>query len=329
MNLKAIALLSGGLDSMLAIAIVKEQGIEIEAVNFQTMFGCCKEDARRAAYDLGVKFSVLKVGDDYLKVIQKPKYGYGRGVNPCVDCRIYMFLAAKQYMEEAGASFMITGEVVDQRPMSQKVGDLRIIDRDCGLEGKILRPLSAKLLPETEAERLGLVDRSKLYDIHGEWRKPLLDLAVKYGIENPPAASAGCALTSPDFAKKVRDVFRHHKDYNRWEFEILKIGRHFRLNSKTKAVISRNHTQNEYLENLRPAGTALLTCGNFGGPHALVIGPAETAEFEKAAGLMLRYSKKPLPVFCEIAIRRDGHTEIMSVPASQIEEQELERLRIV
>lgn len=329
MKPKALALLSGGLDSMLAIAIVKEQGVEIEAVNFQTMFGCCKEDARRAAYDLGVKFTVLKVGDDYLKVIQKPKYGYGRGVNPCVDCRIYMFLAAKQYMEETGASFMITGEVLDQRPMSQKLGDLYKIDRDCGLEGKILRPLSAKLLPETEAEKLGYVDRSKLYDIHGEWRKPLLELAAKYKIENPPSASAGCALTSPDFAKKVRDVFRHHKDYSRWEFEVLKIGRHFRVGPKTKVIVSRNQTQNEYLENLHPEGTSLLTCGNFGGPHALVVGPAENAGLEKAAALMLRYSQKTLPVFCEIEIRRNGTVETMSVPASQMEEQELERLRIV
>ncbi len=189
MKPRAIALLSGGLDSMLAIAILKDQGVEIEAVNFQTMFGCCKEDARRAAYDLGVKFTLLKVGDDYLKTIQSPKYGYGRGMNACVDCRIYMFFAAKKYMEAAGASFMITGEVLNQRPMSQKESDMRIIERDTGLEGKILRPLSAKLLPETEPERLGIVDRARFYEIQGTSRKFLLELAGKYGIKDPPAAS--------------------------------------------------------------------------------------------------------------------------------------------
>ncbi|MBI3313769.1 MAG: 7-cyano-7-deazaguanine synthase [Candidatus Omnitrophica bacterium] len=331
MKIKAVALLSGGLDSMLAIAIVKEQGIEIEAVNFQTIFGCCKDDARQAAHMLGVSFTLLSVQDDYLNMVEKPKYGYGKGINPCVDCRIYMFRTAKKFMEQTGASFLISGEVLDQRPMSQKKRDFEIIEADAGLKGRILRPLSAKLLAPTEMEKEGVVDRERLYAIHGRSRSELLRLAQKYGIENPPMPSAGCALTSPAFGKKVRDVFRHHPGYSRWEFEILKIGRHFRLDRQTKVVISRNHDQNNYLEALHPEGTALLISKNFGGPHALLIGNNSEENRRKAVSAMLRYSQKPLPEICEIVVKGPGGNETVLYfsPAGEIPEAELESLRIV
>lgn len=303
MNKKAVALLSGGLDSTLAVCLVKEQGIEIEAVNFQTMFGCCKDDARRAAARLGVGFTLLKVGEDYLRTIERPKYGYGRGMNACVDCRIYMFHLAKRLMENVGASFLISGEVLGQRPMSQKMRDFRAIEKDCGLEGKIVRPLSAKLLPVTEPERAGILDRAKFFGVQGRSRQLLLELAAKYGIDNPPSPSAGCALASPEFAKKVKDIFDHHPAYERWEFEILKIGRHFRLSPQSKLIVARNHDQNEYLERLHPNQTALLSCENFGGPHALLVGNRGAEILEKAGRIILRYAQKPLPAVCRIQIR--------------------------
>ncbi len=327
MNKKAAVLLSGGLDSTLAVCILKEQGIEIEAIYFQTMFGCCKEDARQVARRLGVPFTMLKVADDYLRVIEKPKYGYGKGVNPCVDCRIYMFQAAKKFMTETGASFLVSGEVLDQRPMSQKMNDLKNIERNCGLEGLILRPLSAKLLPPTEPEKQGIVDREKLFGIHGRSREKLLELAEKYGIENPPMPSAGCALTSPLFAKKVRDVFRHSPDYERWEFELLKIGRHFRLDLNSKVIVARNHDQNEYLEIIQPQGTTLLRCKNFGGPHALVIGENGPETLQKAAALMLRYAGKTLPALPEIEWRGTEEWKVFNAEKT-IEEAQLEELRI-
>ncbi len=328
MNKKAVALLSGGLDSTLAICLLKEQGIEIQAVYFQTMFGCCKDDARRVAYELGVPFNLLKVGDDYLKVVENPRYGYGRGVNPCIDCRIYMFHLAKEFMENIGASFLISGEVLDQRPMSQKLPDFKKIEEAYGLQGWIVRPLSAQKLPVTEPEKSGVVDRSKLFGIQGRSRSKLLELAKKYGIENPPSPSAGCALTSPDFAKKVRDVFQHHPDYHRWEFEILKMGRHFRLDYRTKVVIARNHDQNEYFTSLHPEGTTLLTCENFAGPHALLIGAATPENLEKAGALILRYAQKPLPEPCEIQWELENEVRILKTfkPA---EESTVESLRIV
>ena len=173
-----------------------------------------------------------------------------------------------------------------------------------------------------------MVDRSRLYGIHGQSRKGLLELAEKYGIKDPPAASAGCALTSPDFSKKVRDVFRHHPDYERWQFELLKIGRHFRLDRQTKVVISRNHTQNQYLETLHPPGTSLLTCHNFGGPHALLIGNPTEGNLQKAGQLMLRYAQKGGPEILEILWRREEKENIFTLDAI-IQEPVLEKMRIV
>lgn len=313
MNPKALALLSGGLDSTLAVCILKEQGIEIEAVYFQTMFGCCKNEARQVAHQLGVPFTLLQVRDDYLGMIKKPKYGYGRGINPCVDCRGYMFDMAKQLMKTTGASFLISGEVLGQRPMSQKMKDFQRIEADCELEGLIVRPLSALKLPETLPEKAGIVDRSKLFGIEGRSRLKILELAAQYGVHDPPSPSAGCALTSPDFAKKVRDVFLHSESYKRWEFEILKIGRHFRLSRNAKVIVARNQNQNEYMELLRPEGTALLSCKNFGGPHALIIGSALRDYRDQAAQLMFRYSQKPLPEECQIQYEEAGENELFFV----------------
>src|SRR5262245_46437463 len=183
---KAIALLSGGLDSRLAIRIVQEQGIEIEALNFRTIFGCCKDEAGQAAQELGIRLTVVGMDDRYLDIIKRPRYGYGKGINPCVDCRIYLFEIARRFMEQTGSSFVISGEVIGQRPMSQKRRDLDIIARDAGLEELLLRPLSAKLMPPTLPERLGLVDRERLYGIEGRSRKELIELARQFGFTDIP-----------------------------------------------------------------------------------------------------------------------------------------------
>jgi len=324
---KAIALLSGGLDSRLAIMIVKEQGIQIEAVNFQTMFSCCKDDARQVAYDLGVSFTLIKAEEDYLERVRNPKHGYGRGINPCVDCRTYMFERAKALMRHTGASFMITGEVLGQRPMSQKKSDFEIIERDSGLEGLILRPLSAKLLPVTIPEREGLIDRSKLYAIQGRTREKLYEVAKRYGIHEPPPASAGCALTQPPFADKVRDLFEHDPGHEVWKFELLNIGRHFRLSPETKVILGRNETQNAYLEELKLKGLVLLRPHNFAGPAAIFIGKENPEMHAQAASLVLRYAQKPLPVLCEFELIR-GEETVLLTASEPAEESFIEGVRI-
>ncbi len=295
MAVRAVVLLSGGLDSQLAVRILQEQGVEVEAVNFKTIFTCCQDLAGQTARDLGVRLTVLAQEDDYLDVIKHPKFGRGKGANPCVDCRIYMFQRAKAFMHEIGAQFVASGEVVGQRPMSQKRNDLDVIAHHSDLDGLLLRPLSALLLPPTIPEKEGWVDRSKLYGISGRSRKPLLELAKKYGLRHVPSPSSGCALTEVLFAKKVFDVLEHSPDAGRWEFELLKFGRHFRYDDDIKIVVGRRETDNTHLEFMHQApnaaSTALLTPANFVGPSALVVGPPREDALEFAVGLLVRYSK--------------------------------------
>jgi len=291
MQKKAVLLLSGGLDSTLALRIMQEQDIEMEAINFKTAFGCCKDDALEMARQFGVRVTILSVSDDYFKLIEKPKYGWGKGINPCVDCRSYMFKLARKYMDVCGASFLVSGEVLGQRPMSQQRHQLGLIEKECDLTGRILRPLSAKLLDPTLAEEAGIVDRSKLYGISGRSRRELLDLAKKYNIEEPPSPSTGCLLTEPDFAKKVRDMFSHTKDYERWDFEVLKVGRHFRLDEDVKAVLGRDAEENRRLEVFQREDTVMFVPHSFRGPTALLVGKVIPEHEEQVLRMIMHYSK--------------------------------------
>ncbi len=308
MDRKAVALLSGGLDSRLAIRILQQQGVEIEALNFRTIFGCCKDEASQAAYELGVRLTVVGMDDRYLEVIKRPKYGYGKGINPCVDCRIYLFEIARKFMDQVGASFVVSGEVVGQRPMSQKRRDLDIIARDAALEDLLIRPLSAKLLPPTLPERLGIVDRERLYGIEGRSRKGLIDLARQFGFNEIPQPSTGCALTEPLFANKVRDLIELAPHAHQWDFELLRIGRHFRFDVDTKVILGRDERQNEQLRLMAAQDNAspcwLVEPKNFTGPTALVTGPHSEEVVHFASGLIARYSRSCDPdtstVVCEI-----------------------------
>jgi len=295
MSGKCVALMSGGLDSMLAIRLMQEQGIDVEALNFKTVFTCCQDQSAQAAHDLGVRLTVVGQEDDYLDLIKRPKYGRGKGANPCVDCRIYMFDKAKVFMDQIGAQFIVSGEVVGQRPMSQKRRDLDVISYHSGLEDLLLRPLSAKLLPPTKPERDGLVDREKLYDFEGRSRKGLIALAKQLSLKDIPTPSTGCALTEPRFSQKVFDLIQIDPESQRWDFELLRVGRHFRFDDHTKVVVGRNATDNaqlEYMHRLPEASSAaFLTPKNFGGPAALVIGPVTESAIEYVGGLLVRYSR--------------------------------------
>lgn len=296
MTVRCVALLSGGLDSMLAIRLMQQQGIEVEAVNFKTIFTCCQDQAGQAARDLGVRLTVLKQEDDYLELLRYPKFGYGKGANPCVDCRIYMIEKAKRFMEHIGARFIVTGEVVGQRPMSQKRHDLDVVEHHSNCDDLLLRPLSAKLMPPTLPEREGWVDRDKLYGFRGRSRKELIQLAKQLDLPVIPTPSTGCALTEPGFGFKVFDLLEHTTSDDRWEFELLKVGRHFRFNEQTKIVVGRNETENDqlhYMHQLPDArSSASLFPENFIGPRSLVIGPPHEEAIDFAAALILRYSKR-------------------------------------
>src|SRR4030042_6592909 len=210
----ALGLLSGGLDSSLAVKLILDQGLDVEALNFVSPFCLCGKGgcgAAQVAKNLHVPLKTISVGEEYLKIVRKPRFGYGKNINPCIDCRIFMLKKAKKYAKETGASFIFTGEVLGQRPMSQQLHTLGIIEEKARLKGKIVRPLSAKLLPPTEAEKKGLIRRDKFLEIEGRARKTQLRLARELSVTDYSCPSGGCLLTYREFASKLKDLFDHKK----------------------------------------------------------------------------------------------------------------------
>lgn len=314
--MRCVALLSGGLDSKLAIRIMQEQGVEVEALNFKTLFTCCQDQSAQAAAELGVRLTIVGQDDDYLELVAAPQFGYGRGANPCIDCRIYMFEKAKRFMTKVDAQFVVSGEVVGQRPKSQKRRDLELISQHSQLDDLLLRPLSARRLPPTRPEREGWVDRNRLYDFYGRSRKGLIALAQQLGMRDIPAPSTGCALTEVPFSRKVHDLIQLETTPRRWDFELLKIGRHYRLNGQAKVIVGRRADDNEKLEWMfersDAAPCALLGPERFVGPMALVVGLCDASSLEFATGLILRHAKdlpaRPLQVWVREGSQRSLRT---------------------
>jgi tRNA U34 2-thiouridine synthase MnmA/TrmU len=291
-KVKALALLSGGLDSTLAVKLVLDQGIDVEAVNFVTPFCLCRKGgcgASEVAKKFNIPLKIISVGEDYLKVLRNPKYGYGKNMNPCIDCRIFMLKKAKEHMQKIGASFIFTGEVLDERPMSQHRKALSIIEEEAGLKGKVLRPLSAKLLPKTEAEKIGLVNREKLLNIQGRSRKRQIELAKQFGITDYPCPAGGCLLTYKEFANKLRDLFNHKNRISLKDVQLLKFGRHFRF-AKNKIIVGRNEAENKALLQMKAAGDYYFEAQGCGSPITLLQGPKIKEAIEKAAELTAFYS---------------------------------------
>ena len=324
--MKAIALLSGGLDSTLAAKIVLDLGIELEALNFLTVFCTCTTQgetclaSQKAVDALGIPLKVLNVSEEYLHVVKNPKHGYGSNMNPCIDCRIFMLKKAKAYMEETGASFIVTGEVLGERPMSQRRDSMRLIEKEAGLDGLIVRPLSAKLLPASIPEREGWVDREKLLKIQGRSRKPQIQLADHYGIRDYPCPAGGCLLTDPGFAKRMKDLIHHHSDFTLNDVHLLKVGRHFRFSPRLKLVVGRNEEENQKIQTFSEEGDILLRLFRFPGPLSLLRGEAGEEEIEKAAAITARYSKakdlKKVEVVCRKA-KEDGDRSLSVSPSSE------------
>jgi len=322
MSRRCVVLLSGGLDSILAIRIMQEQGIEVEALNFKTVFTCCQDQSAQAAHKLGVRLTVLHQDDDYLELVKKPQFGYGKGANPCVDCRIYMFEKSKKFMHETGASFIVSGEVIGQRPKSQKRKDLDIISHRSGLEDLLLRPLSAKLLPPVLPEREGWVDREQLYGFWGRGRKPLIKLAHELGIDEIPTPSSGCALTEPRFSKKVFDLIQIGEGPKRWDYDLLTTGRHFRFSKQQKVIVGRNEADNDMLRYARrlpdAAESVLLEPANFRGAAALITGPVDDAVLAFAGGLVMRFSKTAEQPAPEVNLTTADGVSTMSVATHKL-----------
>jgi hypothetical protein len=291
-RVKALSLLSGGLDSILATELILNQGIDVEAVNFVSPFCLCKKGgcgAVEAAKQLGVPLKVVSVGNEYLKMVRKPKHGYGRNMNPCIDCRIFMIKKAKKYAKEIGAAFIFTGEVLDERPMSQHFKAMKIVEEGSGLKGRLLRPLSARLLPETVIEKKGLVKRDKLLDIRGRSRKPQIKLAEEFNIADYPCPAGGCLLTYKEFANKLRDLFRHRKRCSMPDVALLKVGRHFRF-GENKIIVGRNEAENKILTAKKMRYDYYFEVPDVGGPITVLQGLKNKKAIQVAAALTAFYS---------------------------------------
>ncbi|MEM1566828.1 MAG: tRNA 4-thiouridine(8) synthase ThiI [Candidatus Bathyarchaeia archaeon] len=324
---RALALFSGGLDSSLAIKLIQEQGISVEAITFLTPFYSARAGGfslERAAQQLGVPLTVVRLGLDYLRIIRNPKYGYGRHMNPCIDCRIYMLKKAKQYARRIGASFIITGEVLGERPMSQNWKALKIVEEESSLKGKLLRPLSAKLLPPTEPEKAGIVDRSRLLDVRGRSRKRQLALARAYGITEYQSPAGGCLLTYKEFSAKLRDLLTHKKRVSMADLELLKVGRHFRYD-KNKIIVGRNKEENETLLKLKGRNDYFFEAIGTGSPITLLQGPKTKQAIEKAAQLTAYYSDQKTG---KVHVKYGKEKPEKSIIVERPKEEEIEQLRI-
>jgi len=334
MKRRALALFSGGLDSILAVKLMLEQGIDVQAVNFTSPFfmfkggkGKSETEAVRAARELHIPIKVVELGIEFLEMISKPKHGYGSGLNPCIDCRIHFLRRAKEYLAESGAHFIITGEVLGQRPMSQRRDALRLIERESGLEGILLRPLSARHLTPTIPEREGWVDRERLLAISGRSRKEQIQLAGDLEVKNYPCPTGGCLLTEPSFLSKIRDVFRHADNLDPRDFHLLLVGRHFRLGPGTKVIIGRNEAENLVLENSVQSGETTLRWLDGGSPLGMVTGIAARGLLETAAKILLRYTKATPGAECTIGITADGNESRLKV-VHELDENGVEQFRI-
>ncbi|MFA6357808.1 MAG: tRNA 4-thiouridine(8) synthase ThiI [Candidatus Omnitrophota bacterium] len=288
MKIKALALISGGLDSLLAAKLIQNQGVEIIGLHFKIPF--CKLNIREKFSDFRMEIIEIDLGSEFLKLVQEPRYGFGSNMNPCIDCKILMFSKARELMPELGASFIVTGEVLGQRPMSQNKQALKLIKEKSGLGDLLLRPLSAQFFPPSLAEKEGWVERVKLLKLNGRRRKPQMHLAGDLGILKYSTPAGGCLLTDPSFSKRLKELLAHN-ELNLNNLELLKLGRHFRIGEKSRLVLGRNESENNLLMQLTEPGDHLLSPQkNLAGPISLIRGPVNPEMVSLSAQIISGYT---------------------------------------
>ncbi len=319
---KAIGLISGGLDSMLAAKLLQQQGIEVIGLAFKSPFFSVSR-AKEAAERLKIPLKVLDITEELIKVVRDPKHGRGSQMNPCIDCHILMLKKAAEVMKKEGAHFVFTGEVLGQRPFSQTKAALKLIEREAGLEGLLLRPLSAKLLPKTIPEEKGYVKREGLLAIQGRGRKLQMDLAEKFGLGDYPSPAGGCLLTDPSFSRRLKDLLEHSEEITRRDLELLKIGRHLRLSKDTKAIVGRKEGENRKLQELFLPGDLLMEPKDGPGPVLLLPKGGRESEWPKAAAICLRYSDVPKEKPSRVKCRGKWEGVIETFPMDPLECEDL------
>jgi len=311
-KIRAVGLLSGGLDSTLAAKIMLEQGIEVYAINFTSPFCTCTPKSAGCAAAItavrelgGIPLRRVALKEEYLQIVRNPRFGYGSGMNPCIDCRIEKIKRAGEYMRQIGATFVFTGEVLGQRPMSQHRQALRLIDEASGLKGYILRPLSAQYLEPTLPEREGIVDRERLLAIRGRSRKSQMELAREKGIVDYPCPAGGCLLTDKNFADRLRDYFKYAETPSIKDIPLLKVGRHFRLESGDKIIVAKNQTECRALRNLYRGEDHMLVPQDFPGPVVILQGHDIEAAVKKLLDYTKRLPGRDLHIACSHMGRKD------------------------
>ncbi|MBD3344795.1 MAG: DUF814 domain-containing protein [Chitinivibrionales bacterium] len=318
---KCLVMFSGGLDSVIAAHLLKEQGCDVAALHFVLPFesGVGKEHAtiRSLADSIAIPLILVEEAEEFLPMIKNPRFGYGKHANPCLDCRIHRIRKAKEIMDREGSRFIATGEVVGQRPMSQRMECLNAIAKRSGLEGLLLRPLSAKLLAATIPEQKGWVDREKLLGIHGRGRKEQLAYAKKHGLAHLPPAG-GCMLTQAATARRFTDLRDATPHFSLADFKLLAYGRHFRMSPQVKLVVGRNEKENEILTMLAQKEDCFITPDNIPGASALLKGPLSSDQIQTAAAITARFSKAKDKKTAHLIITQNGATRTIEVtPANE------------
>ncbi len=328
---KAVALISGGLDSLLAARVVQQHGVHVEGINFYTGFcveghthAIRKKDRARpkrnnalwVAEQLGIRLHIVDIVEEYKPVVFNPKHGYGANLNPCLDCKVFMVRKAREWMKAHGFDFIVTGEVVGQRPMSQRKNTMPVVSRESGADDLLLRPLSARNLPETLPEREGWVDRGRLFGFNGRSRKPQMALARAFGIEDYAQPAGGCCfLTDAQYSAKLADLWRARgeKAYEMDDIMLLKVGRHLRPRPHFKLIVAREEGEGNFLQGYRRRYLTLRTLSH-GGPLTLVDGEVDADDLRLASRIVARYSQGKHAERVEVEARRlDGRVERLEV----------------
>ena len=330
---KVVALLSGGLDSMLAVRLMRRQNIDVHAIMFLTHFGCdivdkssCSHDPFPMAEKYGFVVRMCHLGEKFLDIVKSPKFGHGKNMNPCVDCRILMLNEAKHVMEQIGADAIITGEVLGQRPMSQTRDKLNLVIKQTGLKGRLLRPLSAKLLEPTIPEIEGKIDREQLENISGRSRRRQMKLAEEFGLDDYPSPAAGCLLTDPGYSKRLKDLLEYDSNVDFTALNLLKVGRHFRFSPATKIVVGREEAENDKIEKYRKPEDIQLEAMETGSPITLLVGEPTKEAVLFAARLTARYCDQKYQPSVRITISYPDREEVIEVPPAEDSELKLVRL---
>lgn len=331
---KAIALFSGGLDSTLAILAVMKQGVDVTAVTFMNHFGCsigdkssCSKDPFSASLKFGFDVKLSHLSDKFLEIVKNPKFGHGRNMNPCLDCRILMLKEAKAMMEMTGADFLVTGEVIGQRPMSQRRDTFPVIDREAEVKGLVLRPLTAKHLKITIPEEKGMVNRDMLYDFFGRSRKPQMALAAEFGLTDYPAPAGGCLLTEPNYSFRLKELFSHNSDPAYKDINLLRLGRHFRLSHECKVIVGRKKEENDAILSLVDAADCTMHVPGYGSPVTFISGKHNDEILAIAASLCARYSDAKNLDEAQVMVKRGD--ELFPIKAKPADDGMLERYAVI